>query len=127
MSTPPITTSKHTAIEDVAKTMYENQIGSVMIVNEEGKLEGIITERDMIYAIAKDKVGKRLPAYMIMTESPIVTSPGASIIEAIRKMREANIRHLPVVDRDGKPVGMLSLRDIIDAVTAFMEIFLTIE
>ena len=125
MSTPPITASRNDPIEDMAKIMYDNLIGSVLIVDEEGKLEGIVTERDMIYAIAKDKVGKGLPVYMIMTENPITTKPSASVMEAVITMRESNIRHLPVVDDDGKPLGMLSLRDVLDAVTTLMEVMVS--
>ena len=100
-------------------------IGSVIIVDEEGKLEGIVTERDIIYAVAKDKVGKSLPVYMIMMENPITTTPDTPVMEAVIAMRESNIRHLPVVDREGRPVGMLSLRDVLDAVTTLMEMMVT--
>lgn len=123
MSTPPITANRSTPIEEVAKIMNENKIGSILIVDDEGKLEGIITERDILFAVAHDKIGKGLPAYMIMTEDPLTVTPGVPIIEAVRIMREANVRHLPVVDKDNKPVGMISLRDIIDAVMMFLDVF----
>ncbi|HDN01410.1 MAG TPA: CBS domain-containing protein [Candidatus Bathyarchaeota archaeon] len=125
MSTPPITARRDDSIEEMAKIMYDNLIGSVIIVDEEGKLEGIVTERDIIYAVAKDKVGKGLPVYMIMTENPITTTPDTPVMEAVITMRESNIRHLPVIDREGRPVGMLSLRDVLDAVTTLMEIMVT--
>ncbi|RLG78628.1 MAG: histidine kinase [Thermoprotei archaeon] len=125
MSTPPITARRDDSIEEMAKIMYDNLIGSVNIVDEEGKLEGIVTERDIIYAVAKDKVGKGLPVYMIMTENPITTTPDTPVMEAVITMRESNIRHLPVIDREGRPVGMLSLRDVLDAVTTLMEIMVT--
>jgi CBS domain-containing protein len=125
MSSPPITTTSDTSIEKVADIMFNNGIGSVMIVDDEGMLIGIITERDMIYAIAKHKLGKELPAWMIMTENPVTINPGASIVEATKLMREANIRHLPVVNKEGKPLGMLSLRDVIDAILTLMHMFIT--
>lgn len=123
MSSPPITAGPMTPIEEVAKMMYENKIGSVLIVGSDGKLEGILTERDILFAAANDKVGKGLPAYMIMSENPITATPSTPLIEAIKKMREANIRHLPVVDEEGKPVGIISLRDVIDAVLMLLDIF----
>lgn len=125
MSTPPITARRDDSIEEMAKIMYDNLIGSVIIVDEEGKLEGIVTERDIIYAVAKDKVGKGLPVYMIMTENPITTTSDTPVMEAVITMRESNIRHLPVIDRERRPVGMLSLRDVLDAVTTLMEIMVT--
>lgn len=125
MSTPPITARREDSVEEMAKIMYDNVIGSVIIVDEEGKLEGIVTERDIIYAVAKDKAAKGLPVYMIMTENPITTTPDAPVMEAVIAMRESNIRHLPVVDRERRPVGMLSLRDVLDAVTTLMEMMVT--
>jgi len=123
MSSPPITAGPMTPIEEVAKIMYENKIGSVLIVGNDGKLEGIVTERDILFAAANDKVGKGLPAYMIMSENPITATPSTLLIDAIKKMREANVRHLPVVDEDGRPVGIISLRDVIDAVLMLLDIF----
>jgi CBS domain-containing protein len=123
MSTPPITAGENTPVEEIAKIMNENNIGSVMIVDSRGVLTGIITERDLIYAIANGKIGKGLPAYMIMTENPVTIEPGSPIDEALQKMRENNIRHLPVVNSEKKPVGMVSLRDVIDAVLAFIKVF----
>lgn len=123
MSTPPITAKDNTPVEEVAKIMNENNIGSVMIVDSGGHLTGIITERDLIFAIANMKIGKNLPAYMIMTENPITIEPDTPIDEALQKMRENNIRHLPVVDPEKKPVGMVSLRDVIDAILTFIKVF----
>lgn len=123
MSTPPITAKDSAPVEEIAKIMNENNIGSVMIVDSGGRLTGIITERDLIFAIAGMKIGKNLPAYMIMTENPITIEPGAPIDEALQKMRENNIRHLPVVDPEKKPVGMVSLRDVIDAILTFIKVF----
>ncbi|MCC6033546.1 MAG: CBS domain-containing protein [Desulfurococcaceae archaeon] len=123
MSTPPITAGENAPVEEIAKIMNENNIGSVMIVDSRGVLTGIITERDLIYAIANGKIGKGLPAYMIMTENPVTIEPGSPIDEALQKMRENNIRHLPVVNSEKKPVGMVSLRDVIDAVLAFIKVF----
>jgi len=123
MSSPPVTVGPMTPIEEVAKIMYENKIGSVLIVGKDEKLEGIVTERDILFAAANNKVGKGLPAYMIMSENPITATPGTPLIDAIKKMREANIRHLPVVDKEGRPVGIISLRDVIDAVLMLLDIF----
>jgi len=122
MSVPPITTLKNTSIDDLAGLMYENNIGSVMVVNDKGKLIGIVTERDVIYAVAKGKIGKRFPAYTIMTEDPITISPDAPLFEAAKLMRENKIRHLPVVNREGRPLGMISLRDMLSFIVKLMDL-----
>ncbi len=120
MSSPPITASKEVCIDELANLMYQNRIGSVLIVDKEGNLEGIVTERDIIYAVAKKKVGKCFPAYTIMTEDPITVGPDTTLFEAVKLMRTNRIRHLPVVIEGKKPVGMLSLRDILNFITSVM-------
>lgn len=105
--------------------MCKEGIGSVMVVDKEGKLIGIVTERDLIHAITKKDIGRGIPVWMIMTENPVTIQPGAQIVEAIKKMRDINVRHLPVVDKDGKPVGMISMRDLIDAAMVFLQLLIT--
>lgn len=125
MSSPPIIARADALIEEVAKLMYDNNVGSVMIVDNAGIIVGIMTERDLIYAVANDKVGKKLPVHMIMTENPITVEPDVPIDETLRIMRENNVRHLPVVDLKKKPLGMISLRDVTDAVVALMRVYTT--
>ncbi len=122
MTTPPITVHRDTSIEDAARKMYENRVGSVLVVDEEGKLVGIVTERDILYAVVRGKVGRGLPVWDIMTDNPITARPDEPLIEAIERMREANIRHLPVVDEEGRPVGVLSLRDVVDYLLTLLHI-----
>jgi Predicted signal-transduction protein containing cAMP-binding and CBS domains len=52
--------------------------------------------------------------WMVMTENPVVINENALVTEAMEKMRVQNIRHLPVVNDEGKLVGMISFRDIVD-------------
>jgi len=121
MSTPPITAFKDVCIDEIANLMYQNRIGSVLIVDRKGRLKGIVTERDIIYAVAKNKIGKCFPAYTIMTENPITVSPESTLFEATKLMRFNKIRHLPVIDEGGKPIGMLSLRDVLNFLTSVMQ------
>ena len=120
MSSPPITASKNVCIDEIANLMYQNRIGSVLIIDKEGRLEGIVTERDIIYAVAKRKIGRCFPAYTVMTEDPITVSPDTTLFEAIKLMSSNKIRHLPVATVEGKPIGMLSLRDLLNFVASLM-------
>jgi len=122
MSTPAITIDRDAPLEDAAKLMKENNIGSVIVVSKEGRIEGIITERDLVFAMAEGKVGRKYPIWMFMTENPLTISPGAPITEALKIMRDANIRHLPVVDKEGKPIGMLSIRDLVEAIVTLLSV-----
>ncbi|MCC6035517.1 MAG: CBS domain-containing protein [Pyrobaculum sp.] len=108
-----VTAKENDKIRDVAIRMYEKKIGSVVVVDDEGKPIGIVTERDLVYVVAR-ALTPDTPAWMVMTENPVVINENALVTEAMEKMRELNIRHLPVVDTSGKLVGMVSFRDIVD-------------
>lgn len=92
--------------------MCEKNIGGLLIV-ENGKLEGIFTERD--YArklILKGKSSKNTPISELMTKNPIVITPDNSIEDCMDLMTGKFIRHLPVVE-DDKLVGLISIGDVV--------------
>ena len=120
MSTPPIVIVRDEPIEKAAKLMCDNKVSSVLVVDKDGKLVGIITERDIVFAVASGKIGKGLPVWMFMTENPVTVTSQAPLTEALEKMRSINVRHLPVVDDEGKPVGALSIRDVVEAMVVLM-------
>ncbi len=103
-----------TATGKVVTEMKKKGIGSVLVV-EKGKLVGIFTERDLFRKVlagghpeaAGDPVSKW------MTPKPETVLPDAPIGEVIRKMNQGGYRHLPVVDADGRPVAMLSVKNIV--------------
>jgi CBS domain-containing protein len=108
-----VTANKHDKIRDVAISMYEKRVGSVVVVDDGGKPIGIVTERDIVYVVAR-ALAPDTPVWMVMTENPVVINENALVTEAIEKMRLQNVRHLPVVNDEGKLVGMISFRDIMD-------------
>jgi CBS domain-containing protein len=122
MSTPPITAEETMPIEEVAKKMFENNVSSVMVVDSTGRLVGIVTEKDVVGAVAIGKIGSHLPVARFMKENPITVTPDTPLDEVLEKMRRFNIRHLPVVDKDGKPIGMVSQRDLLDVVLTLLKI-----
>jgi CBS domain-containing protein len=116
-----VTAKENDKIRDVAIRMYEKKIGSVVVVDDEGKPMGIVTERDMVYVVAR-ALAPDTPVWMVMTEDPIVINENALVTEAMEKMRVQNIRHLPVVNAEGKLVGMISFRDIVDFTAVLMSL-----
>jgi CBS domain-containing protein len=116
-----VTAKEHDKIRDVAIRMYEKRVGSVVVVDDEGKPIGIVTERDMVYVVAR-ALAPDTPAWMVMTENPVVINENALVTEAMEKMRLQNVRHLPVVNAEGKLVGMISFRDIVDFVAVMMSL-----
>ncbi|BEP17717.1 CBS domain-containing protein [Pyrofollis japonicus] len=120
MTQPPVTASMNTPLREISKLMIDKRIGSVLIVDEEGKLRGIVTERDIVFACAQGWDAETRQAWEVMTENPITVKRDENILEIIKKMRDLNVRHMPVVDEEGKPVGVISSRDIMDIVLTIL-------
>ncbi len=122
MVSPPVTLPKTAKLREAAKLMYEKRIGSVLIVDEEGRLVGIVTERDIVFACAQGWDAEKHEVWEVMSENPITVKPSDNVVSAMEKMREVGVRHLPVVDDKGRPIGMVSFRDIMDLVMTLIEI-----
>ena len=100
-------------IESVVKTMYDKEVGSVIVVNESGEPKGIITERDVIRVIAKKGRGVFNLTSEDFMSKPLFTAFASTDIEKIEKeMRKRNIKYVPVVE-SGKLAGIVTLKDVI--------------
>jgi CBS domain-containing protein len=102
-------------LRQAAESMMSNEVGSVA-VEVDGALEGILTERDMLRAVAE---GADLDVDLVsswMTEYPDSFDPEMAIEEAAEWMLATGFRHLPVVD-GGAVVGVISIKDVLWAVT----------
>ena len=91
--------------------MWEKRIGSVIVVDKEGKMAGIITASDIIFAVTKSLVGRQVPVSGIMSKTSIMAIPNESVLTAVERMMKENVRHLPVIEKDGTPVGIISTKD----------------
>ena len=104
--------SPQSKVVEVAREMRLGDCDSVAVMDA-GRLVGIITERDLVRAIADGVDPKQAIARVIMTPDPAtVTNEEDVSVVALRMMR-LGIRHLPVVDSSGKPVGLLSARNLV--------------
>lgn len=102
-----------TSLKECAKIMIKKRIGS-LIVKENDKLKGILTEKDVVWTVAKKskEAFKDIKAKDIMKRKVVTIRPEADIIEAMRRFKKKKIRRLPVVER-GKLIGMLTTKDIL--------------
>ena len=91
--------------------------GAVLIVDGAERLVGIFTDSDLarLFEQRKDSALDR-PIGEVMTADPIQVAVGATVFEAVAAMRDRKISELPVVDRGGRPVGLVDLTDLIDLV-----------
>lgn len=115
LMTKEITSLPETATAlDAAKYMTDMNVGSVIITDEKEKPVGIITDRDIsTKVVATEKDPKTVKLKDIMC-SPVVTiNIGKDIIDATRLMGEYWVRRLPVVNDEGKVVGVLSMDDVL--------------
>jgi CBS domain-containing protein len=101
---------------EIAERMTVKNVGAVL-VKDFGKLIGILTERDMLKAMAARVHTSEARAREWMTEDPVVAPPAMELPEAERIMLAHGFRHLPVVD-DGQVVGVVSLRRVTGAMNA---------
>ncbi len=96
---------------DAAKQMSECKIGALLVM-EKGHLAGIVTERDVVKALANEKECKTVRIKDVMTTNLLVSKSGDDLDYVMAVMIQNNIRHLPVVEESGL-VGMLSMRDVV--------------
>ncbi len=108
-----VTVSPDATLRDAAKLMKEARIGSLLVVSETGRLLGIITERDIVRAIAEGADPDKALVKDYMTLEPITARSEDSVVSVAHKMIHHGIRHLPVVDEASKLIGVVSIRDVL--------------
>lgn len=107
-------------VRAAAQVMRDRNIAAIMIV-QDGRLAGIMTERDIAArVVAQGREPDTTSVADVMTPDPDTLEAHDRPAEALRLMREHNYRHLPVV-ADGRPVGMVSIRDLYAVVQADLE------
>jgi CBS domain-containing protein len=111
MTTNPRTVNVDDTVKDAAVVMRDSDIGDVIVV-EDGQVTGIVTDRDIaVRAVAEGREADSTPVSDICTTGIQAIEPEASVDDALRTMREDDIRRLPVV-KNGRPVGIVSLGDL---------------
>jgi CBS domain-containing protein len=97
-------------LAEAARKMWQQQTGSLLVMDGDD-LVGIITERDILKAVATGAKLEESRIAEVMTKDLVTVAPGTSLREAAKVMADRWIRHLPVVDH-GKLVGIISQRDL---------------
>jgi len=113
MNQPPITCHVNDPLNLVAHQMWEHDCGALLVVNDEGKLVGMVTDRDICMAAYTQS--RSLDAILVnsaMATHVISAHPDQGIAEIEQLMARYQIRRIPVVDDNGKPVGVISLNDL---------------
>ncbi len=105
----PVTMLEEASIAEALRLMRENKIGGIPIVNQTGKLKGILTNRDLRFE--KDMKKK---VHQVMTKDNLIVSTGVtSLQKAELILQQHKIEKLPVVDKSGKLIGLITYKDIL--------------
>lgn len=110
----PVTCGLGDTAQTAAKLMSDANIGAMPVIDEEGHLIGMISERDITNNFAKlgTKVAELTVADML-TKSVIFMGPNATLNDGFVTMRNHNFRHVPIIER-GEVIGMISIRDVLE-------------
>jgi CBS domain-containing protein len=111
MAKDPVMLSSDTPLVEAARSMKENNIGDVIVLDGDDMC-GVVTDRDIVVrAIAEGRDPEETKLGDVCSHDVITLPPDASIDDAVKLMREKAVRRIPV-EEDGKPIGIVSLGDI---------------
>ena len=108
-----VTVDPTTTLRRAAKVMTDRGVGCAVVVENE-RVAGIVTERDVLRAIAEDGNMDEVTVDGVMTRDVVSGAPGWELLKAVNTMTEGGFRHLLVMEMDD-PVGIVSLRDLMTA------------
>jgi CBS domain-containing protein len=113
----PITVRPSSTVRETIEMMLDRDIGAMLVVAEDGKLLGIFSERDLLTkVVGLQEAYAELPVKQFMTPNPETVTATDTLAFALHKMDVGEYRHLPVL-RDGLPVGVISVRDMLRHIT----------
>ncbi len=118
---PLCTVAPDATVFDALHILAKNEIGALAVIDDQGELMGIVSERDYTRKVAlQGKNSRDAKVADIMTREVLVVNPKTRARECMAMMSSQKIRHLPVVDGDTL-LGVLSIRDLLDAIIADQE------
>jgi CBS domain-containing protein len=113
MSRPAACCTVHDTLSTAAGMMWDHDCGALPVVNDEGVVVGMITDRDICMAAYTQGTGlDSIPVTTAMAKQVFCAGPEEDTEKAERLMAEKQIRRIPIVDNQSRPVGILSLNDL---------------
>ncbi|WP_458189043.1 CBS domain-containing protein [Haladaptatus sp. NG-WS-4] len=112
MTSDPHTVSPETLVEDAAQLMLDHEIGSLLVVDDENELQGILTTTDFVSIVSKSQPKAETSVDTYMTTDVVTTSVQASIRDVADAMVELGFHHMPVLDDTEGVVGIVSTTDL---------------
>lgn len=112
----PLGVAPSASLREAVWMMREHHTGCVLVIEGE-RLVGILTERDLLLKVETADLER--PVSEFMTADPETLRPEDPIVWALNRMSVGGYRHVPLVDRGGRPVGVVSVKDIVHYIVAF--------
>jgi len=116
---PAVTLSEEATIGEAIGLMLERKIGAILVLRQ-GQAAGIFTERDVLRRVVSGSVDRGRPLREVMTEDPETLRPEDGIAFALNRMIIGGFRHIPIVDDDGTPRAVLSLREVVAFIVSLL-------
>ncbi|QCW03092.1 CBS domain-containing protein [Natrinema pallidum] len=112
MSTSLHTVASDTLVEAAGQVMLENEIGSVVVTDDDNQLQGILTTTDFVRIVAEQKPKDQTPVSKYMSADVVTASAQDSIRDVADVMVTHGFHHVPVVDEDEGVIGMVTTSDL---------------
>ena len=111
----PLLLPQETTISDAIELLQKHKIGCVIITDVMGKISGIFTERDVLLKVSLKPIHpSKTSVATVMTKNPQTATMTTSVAFALNMMSHGGYRHLPIVDEENFPIGIISIKEIID-------------
>ncbi|MGB7291613.1 MAG: CBS domain-containing protein [Thermodesulfobacteriota bacterium] len=121
MTQNPVIVSPLDNIQYTFQVLTNNGIHQVPVVSK-GELVGIVTDRDLRIAMSEDISSPNLNIGNVMSKSPVSATDDLRMVEPVKIIRKRRFNALPVINKKGEPVGIVTVRDILDGLINLFEI-----
>lgn len=109
-----LTATPQECVYDALRRMGQGNVGALVVLGEEGQLQGVVTERDYARKVALEgRTSRETRVAEIMDSTCQVVGPEESISTCMERMTTSRVRYLPVVDEGGKLIGIVSIGDVV--------------
>lgn len=116
---PPLALPGSARVGDAVRVMRDERIGAILVTRDERPI-GIFTERDVMSRVAFSSLSAETPLQDVMTGDPETVGIDDGVAFALNKMIHGGFRHIPVVDANGRAVGVLSQREIVAFIVSLL-------
>ena len=117
-----VTLSPHHSFNDVANLMNDRYFRHCVVIDQGGLVVGVISDRDILRALARNPNSRSKSLDQIMTKNPITVKRNTAIIDAVGKMLAKRINCLPVIDDDGRVCGIVTSTDLLKSYQQLLEL-----